>query len=418
MSDLNYNIAPVNPMQGYMSALQTGAMIGGLRDEREKARAQAEADRLAAQQKAEKDAQLAEAYNIVKQAPTADNYAALSNLLPPEQAKSVRESFTMLDEDKQAALLSDSANVFAAFSSNQPELGIKILEERAAAYRNEGNENGVKETQRFIDLANSGEMGQQAVKDIFGTVISMMPKGKDAIDAVAKFHEDRRAEEMHPLNKAKLQAEIDRLNAERDPAQKLSESSSKLVNDAVVKAIESGKAAEQYDNLAAAYDALKPPSGWGAKGFEELKKVVGGQDILTALKQEYVKLRNTEALKNLPPGVASDKDIEVAMSAFPDETSNPELISSFMRGTAKLQRYTEQVEKAKAAWINQNGSLASARKDFVANGVPVTEGTAFWDFTDAIEIPNIVKVGGPKKTASTTAAKAPAAPAKVVEVDY
>jgi hypothetical protein len=209
MSDLNYNIAPVNPMQGYMSALQTGAMIGGLRDEREKARAQAEADRLAAQQKAEKDAQLAEAYNIVKQAPTYENYAALANLLPPELAKSARENITMLEEAKQAALLSDSANVFAAFSSNQPELGIKILEERAAAYRNEGNENGVKETQRFIDLANSGEMGQQAVKDIFGTVISMMPKGKDAIDAVAKFHEDRRAEEMHPLNMAKLRAELE-----------------------------------------------------------------------------------------------------------------------------------------------------------------------------------------------------------------
>lgn len=404
MSDLNYNIAPVNPMQGYMSALQTGAMIGGLRDEREKARAQEEAARLAAQQKAEKDAQIAEAYKAVRQSPTADNYAALANLLPPEQAKSIRESFDMLDKDKQQALLSGSANVFSAFSSGQTDLGIKLLEERLEAYKNAGNEEGIKETQMYIDLAKVGPKGALGVQDMFGTVISLMPKGTEAMNAVAKFHEDRRAEDLHALNKAKLQADLDKLEAERDPAQKLSESSSKLVNDAVVKAIESGKAAEQYDNLAAAFDALKPPSGWGAGFLEQLKKASGGQDRFTALKQEYVKLRNTEALKNLPPGVASDKDIEVAMSAFPDETSNPDLISSFMRGTAKLQRYTEQVEKAKAAWINQNGSLASARKDFVANGVPVTEGTAFWDFTDAIEIPNIVGTGGPKTPASTTAA--------------
>lgn len=136
----------------------------------------------------------------------------------------------------------------------------------------------------------------------------------------------------------------------------------KLINDSVVKAIDADKAAVQYDNLASAYDTMRPPSGWGVNWMEAVKKAAGGQDRFTALKQEYVKLRNTEALKNLPPGVASDKDIEVAMSAFPDETSNPDLIASFMRGTAKLQRYTSAVEKAKSEWLNQNGSLGAARK--------------------------------------------------------
>ena len=418
MSDLNYNIAPVNPMQGYMQALQTGATLGGIRDARAQAQAQAEAERIAAQQKAEKDAQIKAAYNVATKAPNATNYAALANMLPPEQAKAIQDSFKMLTEDKQKALLAESANVFSAFASGQPEIGIKILEEKAEAYKNNGNEKGVADVQRMIDLAKTGEEGQKAVQNMFGLTISMMPEGKNAIDAVAKHDENKRANEIFPLEKEKLQAEIDKLNSERDPALKLSESSMKLVNDSVVKAIDADKAANQYDNLAGAFDALKPPSGWGAGFLEQLKKASGGQDRFTALKQEYVKLRNTEALKSLPPGVASDKDIEVAMSAFPDETSNPELISSFMRGTAKLQRYTSAVEKAKAEWINQNGSLGTARKDFVANGIEVPAGTQFWDFTDGIEIPNIVGSGKPATATPKTSTATPPTPKKTVEVDY
>jgi len=43
MSDLNYNIAPVNPMAGYLQALQTGATLGGIRDARAQAQAKVEA---------------------------------------------------------------------------------------------------------------------------------------------------------------------------------------------------------------------------------------------------------------------------------------------------------------------------------------------------------------------------------------
>jgi len=419
MSDLNYNIAPVNPMAGYLQALQTGATLGGIRDARAQAKAQAEAERLAAQQKAEKDAQIKDAYNVATKEPNATNYAALANMLPPEQAKAIQDSFTMLTEDKQKALLAESANVFSAFASGQPEIGIKLLEEKAEAYKNNGNEKGVADVQRMIDLAKTGESGQKAVQNMFGLTISMMPEGKNAIDAVAKHDENKRANEIFPLEKEKLQAEIDKLNSERDPALKLSESSMKLINDSVVKAIDADKAAVQYDNLASAYDTMRPPSGWGVNWMEAVKKAAGGQDRFTALKQEYVKLRNTEALKNLPPGVASDKDIEVAMSAFPDETSNPDLIASFMRGTAKLQRYTSAVEKAKSEWLNQNGSLGAARKDFTANGKKVPEGTQFWDFTDGIEIPNIVGSGRPATATPKASTAAPAVtPTKVTEVDF
>ncbi len=210
MSDLNYNIAPQNPMQGYMQALQFGSALGEMGFNKRNAQAQAEAQRLAAEEKAMKDAQINEAYKLVRENPNAENYSKLSNLLPAEQAKSVRESFALLDEEKQQALLSESANVFSAFTAGQPEIGIKILEDKAEAYRAAGNEKAVKDTQMLVDLAKSGPMGQEAVKAMFGMNISMMPGGKEAIEGVAKLHEDDRAQDLHSLNKAKLQAEIDK----------------------------------------------------------------------------------------------------------------------------------------------------------------------------------------------------------------
>jgi hypothetical protein len=414
MGDLNYNIAPENPMPGYMQALQMGATLGGIRDQRANAQAQAEAQRLAAEQKAIKDAQIAEAYKKATAEPTAENYINFSNLVDPEMGKSIREGFATLTKDQQESQLRDSVNVWASFASGDTEGGVKFLEAKAEAYKAENNMEKAKEAQRIADLAKSGGKGLEMATNMVGTITSMIPGGKDAMSAFNDFEKNKRDNDLHPLEKEKLQAEIDKLNSERDPALKLSEPSMKLINDSVVKAIESDKNAIQYDNLAGAFEALKPPSGWGAGFLEQLKKASGGQDRFTALKQEYVKLRNTEALKNLPPGVASDKDIEVAMSAFPDETSNPDLISSFMRGTAKLQRYASEVEKSKAEWLNQNGSLGNARKDFTANGKPVKTGTAFWDFTGQIEVPNIVGTG---KT-STSTKPVQTTPVKPVEVEY
>ena len=209
MSDVNYNIAPVNPIGGYMQALQMGNMIGGMRSEREQAQAQAEAQRLAAEQKAMKDAQIAEAYEKVNQEPTAENYATFSNLVDPEKGKSVREAFSMYTKDQQEAKLAESVNLWASLVSGQPDIAIKFMEDKIEGYKAGGNEEEIKKAQTFLDLAKSGEAGLRSATHMIGTITSMMPGGKEAMDAYNDFSANNRAEDLHPLNKAKLQAEID-----------------------------------------------------------------------------------------------------------------------------------------------------------------------------------------------------------------
>jgi len=231
MSDVNYNIEPINPMNGYMQALQMGNTIGQIGFERKNAQAQAEAQRLAAEQKAAKDALLLEAYEGMTQTPTAENYVKYANLVDPEMGKSIRENFAVLTKDQQEAQLAESVNTWAYLVSGQPENAIGFLENKIEGYKAAGNEEKVKETQTLVDLAKSGEMGQAALTKQIGTITSMMPGGKEAMDAYNDFSANNRAEDLHPLNKAKLQAEIDAF----DEKKKAGGLSSKDVSDLEVQ---------------------------------------------------------------------------------------------------------------------------------------------------------------------------------------
>lgn len=338
--------------------------------------------------------------------PTYDDYMRASMYLDPEAAATMQKGAASMKEEESRAALTDTAQVFAALRNGNVSIGADLIRKNGQAEAAAGNARGSEYAETLAKLAESGPEGAKVVENLFGFQISALPGGKDVFDSLSKLETERREADMYPIKKAQAQAELDKLEAERDPSLTISDSGTKIINDSVIKAIDADKAAVQSDNLADAFDKLRPPSGWGANAFEQFKKIAGGQDRYTALKQEYIKMRNTDALKNLPPGAASDKDIEAAMASFPEETSNPDLIASFMRGTAKLQRYTAAVEKAKAEWINQNGSLASARGDFSAGKQTVKKGTQFWDFAAGIPIPNVV--GGRTATTQT----------KPVEVDY
>jgi len=103
--------------------------------------------------------------------------------------------------------------------------------------------------------------------------------------------------------------------------------------------------------------------------------------------------------------IASDKDIEIAMAAFPTETTSPENIARFLRGMAKLQAYESAVNGAQAEWIQQNGTLGTSAEAMAVSGKTVAKGTRFQDFV-AQFIPN------------TSVLETGAAPSAYEEVDY
>jgi hypothetical protein len=158
----------------------------------------------------------------------------------------------------------------------------------------------------------------------------------------------------------------------------------KLVNESAVLASTSKQAANQMNDLASRIEGL---GGYGSfsRLSEFAKSTIGAEGYETSLRQEYGRLRNSAAIKALPPGPATDKDIAMALSEFPKNTSDSKLVAQFLRGMAKMQDIEAAVSNAKTDWLAQNnGTLTRAGKTFVAGDFTVRPGESFNDFTDRV----------------------------------
>ena len=156
----------------------------------------------------------------------------------------------------------------------------------------------------------------------------------------------------------------------------------KLVNDAAVTAAAAKQQAAGMNDLSSRIMSIG--TSWGAAGSasEWLKKVGGMQGGVTELRQEYTRLRNSAAVGSLPPGPATDKDIQMVLEGFPPSTASPEVLSRFLRGMAKLKDIEAGVEGAKVDWLASNrGALTRAGTSFVAGDYAVKAGETFPDFT-------------------------------------
>lgn len=118
----------------------------------------------------------------------------------------------------------------------------------------------------------------------------------------------------------------------------------------------------------------------GVKGAwgEWVKEQTGNQDELTALRKEALSISNSEAINNLPPGPATDRDIEIAKAPFPTEKADPKYVAKWLRAVSNLRDKEAEFNEFKADFISKNGtvrgkggvSLAAAWKESQKSSQP------------------------------------------------
>ena len=190
------------------------------------------------------------------------------------------------------------------------------------------------------------------------------------------------------LDRDKLTLDKDRLTSEiqlkleeldRNGTQ-LDAGARSAVNTAVGNAASASALAGRMSDLADRMKGVDMGWGWMSSAREQWKGAFGGQDPISAMRAEYQQIVNSQAVKNLPPGPASDKDIALAKQGFPPASASGEYLQSFLRGMAKMQQAVAAAEDRKANWISANGSLAPVRRDTNIGGVMVPAGTTFTEF--------------------------------------
>lgn len=144
----------------------------------------------------------------------------------------------------------------------------------------------------------------------------------------------------------------------------MSVSSERVLNQSQESAYSSFAASDSLTSLADSYATKKNELGGGFFGSanEAFKGFVGGEDEVTELKKTYGRLKNSQVIKSLPPGPATDKDVEMISKPFPGENANPEYIESFLRGMAKAEYINGRFNEFKAGYISENNNTAGMMK--------------------------------------------------------
>lgn len=117
--------------------------------------------------------------------------------------------------------------------------------------------------------------------------------------------------------------------------------------------------------LASQWESYKPPSGFRGSTYESWKNFMGSQDEISMLRRNTTRLINTLGLAGLPKGSASDRDVELVMSGFPDSTWDAEQLASWHRGAAKVAFMEADRLERKTQWLSDhNGSIAGFSADY------------------------------------------------------
>ncbi|MCH9712618.1 MAG: hypothetical protein K0U20_08360 [Proteobacteria bacterium] len=123
------------------------------------------------------------------------------------------------------------------------------------------------------------------------------------------------------------------------------------------EAISAGNNAERYLILADEIEQADIGGGiFQGSWSESLKELTGNQDAVSALRKRYAGIKASEVVANLPPGAASDKDIELALEQFPSKNATGQQISQFLRGLSKLEKFQAEYNKFKSSYISENGN--------------------------------------------------------------
>ena len=416
---INYQLNVQSPFEAALSGFKIGATIADVAAQRQ----QQEAELARRQQLQTQVTALMQNPN-----PTARDFTNVAMLLPKAEADSMRANWDTLSKDRQENELRFGGQVMSAFSANQPQIGIQLLRERATAERNAGREGQAKAYETWAQMA---EVSPQSAQKTIGIMLAGVPGGDkvltssiQALKAPAEIRAGEAGATKEELitantptrlalentqtaaNIRNLDSQIlertnrlvldrDRLKLDRDKLQsdvelklfelnqkggQLEPSATKLVNDSVVASVGSEQSAGRMLDLASrleqqggGYGAFSGANAW-------IRNATGNQDSWTQTRQEYVRLRNTQAIKSLPPGPATDRDIELAMKGFPAENADAKTVASFLRGMAKMAQYEAVAESAKADWVNSVGSLGRATRDIDIGGIQVPKGTTYVDF--------------------------------------
>ncbi|HFW4763597.1 TPA: phage DNA ejection protein [Salmonella enterica subsp. enterica serovar Birkenhead] len=186
------------------------------------------------------------------------------------------------------------------------------------------------------------------------------------------------AAERLALDKQKFGFEVQQAQKKADElinaAPKLSVNMEKAIEKSAGDAVASRNAADSMTTLADTLEKEKPTPGLFGNAENMFSKLTGQDNYLRDMRIRFNQLANAQATKLLPPGPASDKDIEFARKGIPSETDNPMVMARWLRGMAKMESNNAKFNEFRSEWMSANGSPGQSDRNRNIMGMDVKKG--------------------------------------------
>lgn len=157
-------------------------------------------------------------------------------------------------------------------------------------------------------------------------------------------------------------------------APKLSVNMEKGIETAVNNATASTNSADSMSSLAQQFRQEKPTTGLFGSANNMFAKLTGNETALRDLRIRQNALVNSQVLKFLPPGPATDRDVAIAREGAPSTWDDPEIVAKWLDANARLERRNAQFNEFKSEWMSANGNPGQSRKEGQILGMDVKKG--------------------------------------------
>ena len=264
--------------------------------------------------------------------------------VPPEQ----RQAF-LQNQAPELAKFNIDAGVFA-----QEPLDDASLDEAIA-----GTQSFIaqKESPSAFEQAKTAQVERQT--ELLGTEKSISPLDQAKIDKI------RKEIELNPESDDLKRQEFElKKQIEQRQATKLSAGLEKTLIDSQDQVVQAQRNSSEFDILADQVEAADLAGGMQSSTSETFKALLGTQDDVTEFRRRFNSVRLSEGLKNLPPGPATDKDMEQAFKGVPPENAPASQIASFLRGAAKMARFDAGYNQFKADFISEKSTSKGMNKEW------------------------------------------------------
>ncbi|EHK5489218.1 TPA: phage DNA ejection protein [Escherichia coli] len=322
----------------------------------------------------------------------------------PDQIESVRKGMGFIDEDQRNSIGTLAAGARLASSSpeamqswlqnNAKELARVGVDPNNVAQMYQQNPSGFGEFVDHLGMAALGPIDYFNVQDkmagreidrgrLAETIRSnqageaLQARGQNLSYQSAMTGHGLAAERL-ALDKQKFGFEVQQAQKKADElinaAPKLSVNMEKAIEKSAGDAAASRNAADSMTTLADTLEKEKPTPGLFGNAENMFSKLTGQDNYLRDMRIRFNQLANAQATKLLPPGPASDKDIEFARKGIPSETDNPMVMARWLRGMAKMESNNAKFNEFRSEWMSANGSPGQSDRNRNIMGMDVKKG--------------------------------------------